>query len=312
AQDRGVEVKVLLDGIGEYYSFHKASTLLERRGVPAARFLPPRFLPPSIFVNLRNHRKLLLVDNKISFAGGMNIGDNHTAIEGKERSVSDMHFRFRGAIVDDMVQLFYHDWSFTTRSKTVPPRRSNVASEGEMQCRLVPDGPSEELDALALTIQTVISAATKSVRIMTPYFLPNREMIAALQSAALRGIDVTIVLPHKNNISIVHWANRNILFELLGSGIKVYYQPAPFNHSKLLCIDDSYSLIGSYNLDPRSLRLNFELGIEIFSPRFNAELTEHFTRTVAISDALLLPELANRRVVTRLRDSIAALFAPYL
>ncbi|MDG1663861.1 MAG: cardiolipin synthase [Pseudomonadales bacterium] len=312
AAKRGLDVKVLLDGIGEYYSFQKVSVLLKARGVSVARFLPPRLFPPGLLVNLRNHRKLLIVDNNLAYAGGMNIGDNHTELASKRRSVTDMHFSFDGAIVDDLVQLFYYDWNFTTGDSCAPMQRNVVTSQGDMSCRLIPDGPSEELDALALTIQTVISAAAHSVYVMTPYFLPSRELIAALESAALRGVSVTVVLPQKNNMPIVHWANRNILFELLQAGVRVFYQPAPFCHSKLLCIDESYALIGSANLDPRSLRLNFELGVEIFSESFNRDLRNHFSRVVANSQELQLSALASRGVATRLRDSIAALFAPYL
>ncbi|MGB5325663.1 MAG: cardiolipin synthase [Pseudomonadales bacterium] len=312
AVGRGVDVKVLLDGIGEYYSFQKPSTLLRKRGVNNALFMPPRFFPPSFAINLRNHRKLLLVDNSIGFAGGMNIGENHTINKKGELEVSDVHFRIEGAIVDELAQLFYHDWNFSTRGKNYPGRRSNVAAVGEDLCRLIPDGPGEELDALALTIRAAISAARREVLIMTPYFLPNREFVSTLQSAAFRGVSVKIVLPEKSNLPVVHWANRNVLQELLSAGISIYYQPAPFCHSKLLCIDDSYSLIGSANLDPRSLRLNFELGIEVFSESLCRELCEHFAHVIASCTALELSELNTRNIPARLRDSVAALFSPYL
>ncbi|MBT8139857.1 MAG: cardiolipin synthase [Gammaproteobacteria bacterium] len=312
AVGRGVDVKVLLDGIGEYYSFHKASAMLRKRGVNAAKFLPPRFIPPSFSINLRNHRKLLLVDESEAFAGGMNIGAYNLKNNKGMREVTDINFSFKGAIVDELIQLFYHDWNFTTGGKASPPRRSNVAAVGNELCRLIPDGPSEELDALALTIRGVISAAKNHIYIMTPYFLPNRELVSAMQSAALRGVAVNIVLPERSNIPVVHWANRNVLEELLSAGASVYYQPKPFCHSKLLCIDDSYTLVGSANLDPRSLRLNFELGIEIFSTALNQQLLGHFRDTIAVSEPLLLADLTGRGVYARLRDSVAALFTPYL
>ncbi|NNC54461.1 MAG: hypothetical protein HKO07_01930 [Pseudomonadales bacterium] len=147
---------------------------------------------------------------------------------------------------------------------------------------------------------------------MTPYFLPNRELISSLQSAALRGVSVNIILPEKSNLPIVHWSNRNVLEELLSAGASVYYQPAPFCHSKLLCVDDSYSLVGSANLDPRSLRLNFELGVEVFSPALNKQLLDHCRATIETSEPLLLADLVGRGVYARLRDSVAALFTPYL
>ena len=167
------------------------------------------------------------------------------------------------------------------------------------------------MDAIALTIQGTISAAKESVDVMTPYFLPSRELIASFQSAAIRGVSVRIVLPAKNNLFYVHWANRNLLTELIEWGIEIYYQPAPFCHSKILCIDDDYSMIGSANLDQRSLRLNFELGIEVFSRELNRKLRTHIDDVVTTSAPISIEELANRSIPVRLRDSAVSLFSPY-
>ena len=147
---------------------------------------------------------------------------------------------------------------------------------------------------------------------MTPYFLPGRKLVSALQAAALRGVKIRIVLPANNNLIYVHWANRNILVELINLGISIYYQPGPFCHTKILCIDQEYCLIGSANLDPRSLRLNFELGIEVFSTELNTSLRAHLDKQISISAPITRAELANRSVPVRLRDSFMALFSPYL
>lgn len=330
AATRGVQVMVLVDGIGELYSWHSPSRLLGKRGIAVARFLPLKLFPPSIHVNLRNHRKLLIVDDEIAYAGGMNISDDQTADAGRPRRVSDVHFGLAGPVVADLARVFCSDWQFATgspigrKSPTGPgpglvpgsgPVRLPVTmamSPGDARCRAIPDGPDDEMDALALTIQAVVSGADTSVDLVTPYFLPSRGLIASLQSAALRGARVRIVLPGKNNLFYVHWAHRNVLTELLGWGIEVYYQPAPFCHSKLLCIDADYSLIGSANLDPRSLRLNYELGIEVFSAQLNAELRAHIDELVAGSTRLTPDELTGRSVPVRLRDAAAYLFSPYL
>ncbi len=316
AAARGVQVMVLVDGIGELYSWHSPSRFLRKRGVAVARFLPLKLFPPSIHINLRNHRKLLIVDDEFAYAGGMNISDDQTADAGRPRRVSDVHFGLTGPVVADLVRVFCSDWRFATKStigQKSPPVPAPVAvSSGDARCRAIPDGPDDEMDALALTIQAVVSGAGTSVDIMTPYFLPSRGLIASLQSAALRGARVRIVLPGKNNLFYVHWAHRNVLTELLGWGIEVYYQPAPFCHSKLLCIDGDYCLIGSANLDPRSLRLNYELGIEVFSAQLNAELRAHIDALVAGSTLVTPDELTGRSVPVRLRDAAAYLFSPYL
>ncbi|MCL4790684.1 MAG: PLDc N-terminal domain-containing protein [Gammaproteobacteria bacterium] len=309
---RGVSVMVLVDGVGELYSRRSPSALLRKRGVPVARFLPLKLLPPSIHVNLRNHRKLLIVDHHLAYAGGMNISDDQTAGADGPRRVTDVHFSLAGPVVADLSSVFFADWRFATGMSAAHQSLPPTGPQGDACCRVIPDGPDDEMDALALTIQTAVSAAGSAVDIMTPYFLPSRGLIASLQSAALRGVRVRIVLPGKNNLFYMHWAHRNVLTELLGWGVEVYYQPAPFCHSKLLCVDEGYSLIGSANLDPRSLRLNFELGIEVFSAQLNAELRAHVDAVVAESAPVTREELTGRPVAVRLRDSAAYLLSPYL
>jgi len=312
AKARGVNVMVLVDGFGELYSRRKPSKLLEDDGITVARFLPPRLLPPSIHVNLRNHRKLLIVDHDIAYAGGMNIADYHASVGGQARKVTDVHFGLRGAVVEDLAKVFYQDWQFTTGEGSDDDAHPSADICGDAACRVITDGPNDQMDALSLTIQGTISAAKETVDVMTPYFLPSREMIGSFQSAALRGVRVRIVLPAKNNLIYVHWANRNLLTELLEWGIELYYQPAPFCHSKILCVDDEYSMIGSANLDQRSLRLNFELGIEVFARELNSELCAHIDEVIAKSAPISIEELANRSIPVRLRDSAVSLFSPYL
>ncbi len=312
AANRGVETRVLVDGIGEMYSWRRPSKLLRKKGINVRRFMPPKLFPPSIHINLRNHRKLLIVDRDVGFTGGMNIADENRAQANKRRKITDIHFSLAGRVVEDLAHAFDNDWQFAGGTKGSAGWPSGDSPAGDAACRVVPDGPSDEMDALAQTIQGVVSAAQRSVDIMTPYFLPSLELVATLQSAALRGVRVRIVLPQKNNLFYVHWANRNVLAELLEWGIEVCYQPPPFCHSKLLCIDERYSLIGSANLDPRSLRLNFELGVEVFCTQLNAALRTHVDEVVAVSRPLTAQALAARSIPARLRDSASALLSPYL
>ncbi len=174
------------------------------------------------------------------------------------------------------------------------------------------DGPNEDLDRLAMVLIGAVSAAQHSVCIMTPYFLPPRELISALQAAALRGVDVCVILPEKNNQPLAHWATRNMLWELLHWGVHVYYQPPPFVHSKLFVVDEHYTQVGTANIDPRSLRLNFELALEIYDQGFAATITRHFSRVREASRALTLREMDSRPLPARLRDAAAWLFSPYL
>lgn len=311
AVERGVEVRVLLDGIGQHYSIPTARRVLSRAGVTTRLFIPPRLLPPSLRINLRNHRKLLVVDGEVGFTGGINIGGRHVADEKGERAVTDLHFELRGPIVSELDAAFRRDWYFAAQEQLVPVA-VDTSAHGDAICRLILDGPDENLDRLEMVIRGVIGAAGKRIDIVTPYFLPTREMIGALQAAATRGIRVRIVLPGKNNLPFVHWATRNLLWELLQWNIEVVYQPPPFCHTKLLLVDDEYVLIGSANIDPRSLRLNFELGVEIFERKLVAQLDEHLDEVCAGARPVTLAEVDGRPLWQRLRDAAFWLLSPYL
>ncbi|MBI9082774.1 MAG: cardiolipin synthase [Desulfobacterales bacterium] len=312
AGGRGVEVRVLVDGVGEFYSFPRAVTLLRRAGVNAASFLPPRLFPPTFHLNLRNHRKLMVADGRIGFVGGMNIRDRHLVeTSSSPDRISDLHFELAGPAVAQVQQTFLEDWGFCTGDRAPVPLLA-VETPGDAMCRTVTDGPNEDLDRLALILSGAVSSAQERIRIMTPYFLPARELIGALQSAALRGVAVEVVLPAKNNLPFVSWATRNMLWELLERGIRIYYQPAPFAHSKLFVVDDRYCMIGSPNIDPRSLRLNFELAVEIYDSHFARLAASHIRRVIDRSRETTMADLDARSLPVRLRDAAIWLFSPYL
>jgi cardiolipin synthase len=176
----------------------------------------------------------------------------------------------------------------------------------------VTDGPDEDLDQITMLLNATIAQSRDSVRVMTPYFLPPRELIASLQAANLRGVAVSLVLPAKNNLPFVHWATRNILGELLYHEIAVHYQPPPFAHSKLFVVDDCYTLVGSSNWDSRSLRLNFELQVEIFDEGLARSMSRHIDDAVRRGRRVTLEEVDGRGFLSRARDSFFWLFSPYL
>ncbi|MRH78793.1 cardiolipin synthase [Spiribacter sp. C176] len=305
AQARGVDVRVLLDGAGEWYSWPPIRWTLRRRGVTHARFLPPRLIPPSPLINLRNHRKLLLIDGQTAFTGGMNIGDRHLIQR-------DVHFRVDGPLTLQLDQVFLDDWEFTTKNRNAPAPTPHQSTGGDALCRAIIDGPDEDLHRLTMVLVGAVAAAREHIAIMTPYFLPPRELVAALQAAAVRGTQVDIILPGKNNLPFMHWATRNMLWELVKWGVRVYYQDGSFDHSKLFVVDRHYTQVGSANLDPRSLRLNFELVVEIYDAQFGATMADHVESARLASQRIELEELDNRRLLPRIRDAIAWLFTPYL
>lgn len=312
AQERGVEVRVLLDGVGEFNHLPRAGSVLKKRGVPVARFLPPQLFPPQISINLRNHRKMLLVDGKQSFTGGMNIDEQHLIDPQKQcAGVQDMHYALVGPVVKQLEDVFWEDWTFTTGEER-PEEKANERFCGDTLCRVIKGGPGRDIDTIPTLLMGVISTATRNIRIMSPYFLPPDGLITALQAAALRGVSVEIILPQHSDHFYVDWATRNMLWQLLRFGVHVAYQPAPFAHTKLLLIDDTYAHIGSSNLDPRSLRLNFELNVELFDSTVARELRRHFVDVQSRSQEIFAEQLEQRSLFIRLRDAVCWLFSPYL
>ena len=312
ASRRGVDVRVIIDGVGELYGFPRAGTLLKKRGVRLARFLPPKLAPPTLHINLRNHRKILVADGTVGFVGGMNIGDRHLAAAWKNaRRVVDVHFRLKGPVVKQIEQAFLEDWMFCTGEHMPPDTAAPLAADGAL-CRTIVDGPNEDHDKLSTIIFGAVATARRSISIMTPYFLPFRELVAALQNAALRNVDVKILLPAKNNLPYVQWATTKMLWQLLQKGVRIYYQPPPFVHSKLFIVDDHYAQVGSANIDPRSLRLNFELAVEVFGKPVSEVLTPYFQHRLKKCREISYEEVEARSIPTRTRDALAWLFTPYL
>jgi cardiolipin synthase A/B len=303
---------VILDGVGELYAFPRAGTLLKKRGVRLARFLSPTLIPPTLHINLRDHRKILVADGQVGFVGGMNIGDRHlAAVQENPRRVVDLHFRLTGPVVKQIEHVFLEDWVFCTGEPMPDDTIAPMAAHGAV-CRTIVDGPNEDHDKLSTIMFGAVATARRKISIMTPYFLPFRELIAALQNAALRNVDVNILLPAKNNLPFVQWATTKMLWQLLQKGVRIHYQPPPFVHSKLFIVDDHYAQVGSANIDPRSLRLNFELAVEVFGKPVSEVLVPHFQQSLLNSREISFQEVEARSIPVRIRDALAWLFSPYL
>lgn len=308
---RGVEVRVIIDAMGEKYSRVSPCKLLNLTKVHIVRYLP---LSDGAHINLRNHRKLLIIDGREAFTGGMNIRSRHMPLTSSpETAIHDMHFSVKGPVVNDLQRAFLKDWHFVTGEILDSPHFfPSIETQGSAVVRCISDGPDSEYRKLEQIIMGAISCAGRSVLIMTPYFIPDRSMVSALITTALRGVDVRIVLPAKNNLPFVHWANRAIQEELLANGVRVFYQPPPFVHTKLLLVDDVWSLIGSANWDARSLRLNFELNLSVFDAEFSARIRHHFDRAFQHTHEVTLDEIEKRTLPVKLRDGFFHLFSPYL
>ena len=314
ASARGVAVRVLIDGVGARYSRPSIEGALRRCGVPVALFLPtraPLFRHP--YLNLRNHRKVLVVDGREAFVGGLNIRHGCLLASQPAEPVQDLHFAVRGPAIEPIFQIAAEDWTFTTGEALegdVWARDRSHAGEAEMHA--FGDGPDEDFETLRWTLLAGLAAARDTVRIATPYFLPDATLLAGLRLAVLRGVDVDILLPEKSNLLFVQWASTAQLWQVLEPGCRVWLVPPPFDHSKAFVVDGVWSLVGSANWDMRSLRLNFELGLACYDHDLAQALMRVTADKMARGRRLTREEIEARSLPVRLRDGAARLFAPYL
>jgi cardiolipin synthase len=313
AVKRGVQVRVLIDDVGARYSWPPVTHKLRSSGIRVARFLPT-FLPHQLFfMNLRNHRKLLIIDGKAGFTGGMNIRESHVLAGNSRHPVKDLHFLLKGPVVAHLQKIFAKDWFFCTGEKPDEEKWFPVLQQrGPVMARGIPDGPDEDFEKLHWTVHGALAAAKKSVQVVTPYFLPDSTLIKALNLAALRGAVVDIILPEVNNLPMVKWASTALWWQLLEHGCRIWLSPAPFDHSKVMIVDSAWTLFGSGNWDPRSFRLNFEFNIEAYDVSLAAQLAGLVASKMKAAHQVTLEEVEGRTLPIKLRDGIARLFTPYL
>jgi cardiolipin synthase len=311
AVERGVDVRVIIDDAGIRYSRPTVQRALRKRGVRVVRFMRAVFSRVP-YMNLRTHRKLLVVDGRVAFTGGMNIRDGHLVGQSPKHPVRDIQFRLEGPVVAQLLEVFGEDWRFCSgETLDGDAWRAVDAPAGESVARTIPDGPDEDHDRLRWAYLSGLAAARRSVRIVTPYFLPDQSMTEALAVASYRGVRVDVVIPYRCNLFFVQWAVWGQLLPVIES-CRVWLSPPPFDHTKLMIVDDEWVLIGSGNWDPRSYRLNFELDVEIYDATLAGGLAEEVDRRIAKSKRATRRGWHRRKFPIRLRDSIARLFAPYL
>jgi cardiolipin synthase A/B len=315
AVQRGVEVRVLIDAAGTRYSWPPITRMLKRACVPYARFLPSSLLQPwrVATINLRNHRKILVVDGQIGFTGGMNIRHGNVLASRPKSPVQDLHFRVEGPVVTRLQEAFVNDWAFTTREvldgeKWFP----KLTKSGNVIARVIADGPDADYDKLRWTLLAALAEAQTSIQIITPYFIPDSALVTALNLAALRGVRVDIVLPAKSNLPFVHWASRSMWWQVLERGCHLWLAPPPFDHSKLMIVDRHWVFIGSANWDARSLRLNFELNVECYGRDLAEKLSLIVAKKLIGAHEVTLAEVDARSIPGKLRDALVRLFSPFL
>ena len=312
AAKRGTAVRVLLDDVGRG-RWPSPVRAMRRAGVTVARFLPALVPWRGAFLHLRNHRKILVVDGRVGFTGGMNIEASHYARRKEMPIQHDVHFRIDGPVVNHLQVAAAEDWLFTT-GETLEGDAwfPHIDPHGTTIARGIPVDPARDFEKLKWTMMGAVATATRRVRIATPYFLPDAALIAALNVAAMRGVAVDVLIPSVTDNPLVTWAMTAMLWQVLVGGCRVYRSPAPFDHTKLMIVDGAWTLLGSSNWDPRSLRLNFEYNVECYDPALAGRLESLVEKRIARAAPVTLEDVDGRSLPIRLRDGIARLASPYL
>lgn len=334
ARARGVEVKVLIDGVGSRYSRPPITQTLSEKGIDTALFLSSLSGLRLAYANLRSHRKIMIVDGETGFTGGMNIRAHFLTEAAGADVAHDTHFKVTGPLIGELMTIFAEDWEFTTneilkgdewfvhdrtehdRAEHDRTEPSRAAPSGETPyaapARAVPSGPDESLESTHAMLIGALGEARERVMLATPYFLPDQQLVAAFGVAARRGVAVDIVIPLANNLKLVDYAMTAQLDQVLRHGCRVWRARGPFDHSKLFTIDGIWSYLGSSNIDPRSLRLNFELDVEVHDPGLAGWIEQRLRARIADAEPETLETLAARPAWKRVRNRLVWLASPYL
>lgn len=312
AAERGVAVRLLCDAYGCLAIGSAWRRPLRRAGAKVGVFLPMRslFLQP---VNLRNHRKIVVVDGNMAFSGGVNIGNEYRGQMPGIGTWRDTHFRMEGPAAHALQRVFFQDWFFATGEGVDPtPFFPPAARSGNASVAIVPSGPDTRTEAIHRLFFAAIAGARERVYITTPYFVPDPPMVVALQVAAMRGVDVKLVLPSRSNHRVTFHAGRSYYNELLEAGVHIYeYQPGMI-HAKTMVVDGRIVLLGSANMDMRSFRLNFEVHALIHDEPTARELEACFADDLAKTENVQLLTWRLRRRRYRVFEGAGRLVSPLL
>jgi cardiolipin synthase A/B len=305
AAERGVEVRVLYDGFGSA-GLGPSLRALKKKGGKKAAFFPLDPIRKAATINLRNHRKVAVIDGLVGFCGGVNIGDQFLPWR-------DVHLRIEGPAVAQLSAVFVEDWFFATRedlvaARYVPP----LEAVGGSMMQIIESGPDQTLEAIHRLYFAAIASAQKRVWVTTPYFVPDRAILVALTTAASRGVDVRLITPSHSNWGVTQHAGRSFYEELLGGGVRIFEYQDGMLHTKTIAVDGRFATVGSANLDVRSFRLNFELIAVLYDEAIVKTMEGLFEEDLAKANEVTLTQWMKRGLGPRLKESVGRLLAPLL
>ena len=310
---QGIEVRLIYDDVGSWGLTSDFVDEMTRVGIEVYSFLPVKSYRFANKINYRNHRKIIVVDGRIGFVGGINIADRYLKGRDGKGFWRDTHLRLEGDSVKSLQEIFLVDWYFMSK-KILSDKKyfpENEIRENHL-VQISPSGPDSDWSCIMQTFFSAIATAKDYVYISTPYFLPNESIQTAIRTAALSGINVKIILPEKNDSFLTNYSSRSYIKNLLEAGVEVYFYHKGYTHSKILIVDDIFSSVGTANMDIRSFDQNFEVNALIYDEEITANLKDSFKDDLTNSVLVLLSEYEIRPLIEKFKESIARLFSPLL
>ena len=309
---QGVKVRVIYDDVGSWNLRKPYLKEMRAAGVQIFPYMPVRFPSFSSRINYRNHRKILVVDGKVGFVGGLNIADKYiTGLPGLGPWV-DTHLRLEGEAVAALDSIFIADWDFVSREELNPDSTMEEVARTGNRClvQVASSGPDTDWATIMQVYFSAISTAKSSIYLTSPYFSPDESLLTALKTAGLRGVDVRMIFPRYGDSILANWNTRSYITELLEAGVRIFLYENGFIHSKYLLVDNVFSSVGSPNVDVRSFDLDFEVTALIYDDDFAARLGVRFAEDLKNCREVILSEWINRKRTERYKESLARIFGP--
>lgn len=310
----GVEVRVIYDDVGSWRLPKKRIQEMREAGIQVYPFLPVRFHKIANKANYRNHRKIIVIDGETAFVGGLNFADRYlTGVPGIG-VWRDTHLKVKGEVVTSLQTVFLIDWYFVrqelllNREEYLP----HVREDGNVLTQVVSSGPDSDWASIQQAYFTLINMAKRYVFISTPYFMPGETTLNCIKAAAMGGVDVRILLPHRSDSFLAHWCSRSFVEELLEAGVKVYWYGKGINHSKVIVVDGIVASVGTANVDMRSFDQNFEVNLIVYDRDFARNVAAFFMKDLKESREESMSRWKFRSKKDKVRESVTRLFAPLL
>lgn len=311
--EEGVEVRIIYDSLGSYKLRGRPRKQFQDIGVKIYPIMPIRLRNLLFSLNFRNHRKILVIDNKVAFTGGVNVSDKYIKRENGLGKWKDVHLKLEGPIVNDLHMVFLKDYFFA--SKKADFHTSDFLSEQEMagsvDAQVVAGGPDSNHPTIMQQYIGMMNQAKRSICIANPYFVPGEAFLQSLKISALEGVDISLLVPKKSDSKAAKFAMFSHFEELLNVGVKIYLRD-DFSHSKIMIVDDDLVSIGSGNFDIRSFELNYETNVLIYNKEINSEMTKEFQKVCKKANPVTLERFQNRTLWQKFLEGLFKFLKPLL